>query len=338
MSGLRKALLAGLLTVGVALALAGCGNSGEGADSPPAAAGTSPAAAETKSPDSSPAKTTRMYTDASGRQVEIPVTPERIVAHFYAPELVSLESKFVGTNFANAKLVLSEKQLEGVEDIGASTGAAPNTEKILALDPDIIIIPDFLDATSVEALGKIAPVVTMKYSGDVFSRITELGDIIGKKEKAAAWVKQYNDKAARKKADLASMVEKGETATAFVVFQDKLLYVYGPQRLGPTMYDALGFKAPQAVEKLFAAAPDKLWLTISQETLPEYAGDHIFLVTQDANEASRKGVEELLQSPIWKSLPAVKNGHAHVVNNRWAFNDSVTLEWLLEEMPKVLKP
>ncbi|CAG7651323.1 hypothetical protein PAESOLCIP111_06293 [Paenibacillus solanacearum] len=280
----------------------------------------------------------RIYTDTVGRKVEIPSKPKRVVAHFYAPEMVSLNGTMVGTNFANARQVLKAEQLKGVEDVGGQ-GSSPSLEKVLSLGPDLIIVPDFLDTATLEGLSKVAPTVTMPYSSDVFSRITALGDIIGKPDEAAAWIKRYKDKSEQKKKELAPLVAKGQTASAFVVFQDKLLYLYGPQRLGPTMYDALGFKPPEAVKRLFAAKENenKLWLTISRETLPEMAGDHIFLVTQDANEASRQGVEELMQSSIWKSLPAAKNGQAYVVSNRWAFNDSVTLEWLLDEMSKVLK-
>ncbi|MDF2724917.1 MAG: ferrichrome transporter substrate-binding protein, partial [Paenibacillus sp.] len=298
---------------------------------------TSGAASGAADKEKEKAPATRAYTDAMGRKVEIPTAPKRIVAHFYAPEMVSLKTKMVGTNFSNAKLVLTEADLKGVEDV-AGQGSSPSLEKILSLTPDLIIVPDFLDAAAMEALSKIAPTVAMPYSGDVFSRITALGDIIGKKEEASAWIKNYNAKSEQKKKEVAPLLAKGQTASAFVVFQDKLLYIYGPQRFGPTMYDALGFKPPEAVKALFAAKENegKLWLTVSPEKLPELAGDHIFLVTQDTNEASKKGVEELIQSALWKNLPAVKNGQAHVVNNRWAFNDSVTLEWLLDEMPKVL--
>ncbi|MEF3302129.1 ABC transporter substrate-binding protein [Paenibacillus sp. GYB003] len=325
----KRSLLTLLLAVLFALGLTACGTGRE-----EAANGATGGGAEKETPPSS-----RMYTDALGRKVEIPSEPKRIAAHFYAPEMVSLNSRMVGTNFANARLVLKEEQLKGVEDIGGQ-GSSPSLEKVLALAPDLIIVPDFLDAAALEALSKIAPTVTMPYSGDVFSRIKALGDMIGKQDEAAAWIKRYKDKAEQKKKEIAPIVEKGQTASAFVVFQDKQLYVYGPQRLGPIMYDALGFKAPEAVNRLFAAKENenKLWVTISMEKLPELAGDHIFLVTQDANDASRKGVEELIQNSVWKNLPAVKNGQAYVVSNRWAFNDSVTLEWLLDEMPKVLKP
>lgn len=344
MAANKKITMAAVFILVMALLLAACGggnngagsSNGENTDQQTEVGAQASGAPDTESQSvEAVTSLTHLYTDSSGREVEIPSKPERIVAHFYAPEMVSLGVPMVGTNHANAKLVLTEEQLQGVQDIGAEGSATPSLEKVLSLEPDIIIVPDFLDATALEGLSKIAPTVTMNYSGDVFSRITALGDIIGKQEAAADWIKSYEAKAAEKRAELASVVGEGETASAFVVFQDKLLYIYGPQRLGPTMYDALGFKAPEAVQELFAENPDKLWLAISQETLPELAGDHIFLVTQDTNEASREGVEELTKSAIWQSLPAVKNGQAYVVGNRFAFNDSVTLEWLLEEMPKV---
>lgn len=330
----KQAVAAVLLTALLALLLAACGGGKTETTSGMEENGAEKAAAQSAAPPAN-----RTYTDALGRKVEIPSAPKRIVAHFYAPEMVSLNIPMVGTNFANARLVLDEEHLKGVEDI-AGQGSAPSLEKVLSLTPDLIIVPDFLDANALESLSKIAPTVTMPYSGDVFSRVSALGEITGRTDVASAWIQRYKAKSEEKKKETAPIVAKGPTASAFVVFQDKLLYLYGPQRLGPTMYEALGFQAPEAVKRLFAEKENenKLWLPITLEKLPEFAGDHIFLVVQDANEASRKGIEELMQSNVWKSLPAVKNGQAYPVSNRWAFNDSVTLEWLLDEMPKTLKP
>ncbi|SCW84556.1 iron complex transport system substrate-binding protein [Paenibacillus tianmuensis] len=74
---------------------------------------------------------------------------------------------------------------------------------------------------------------------------------------------------------------------AFVFFQDKLLYVYGNQRLSSTLYDALGFSRPEKVATLFKDKPTRQ--SISNEALPDYAGARIFLVTLDNNESAKKG-------------------------------------------------
>ncbi len=276
----------------------------------------------------------RQYTDANGREVEVPDHPQRIIAHYYAAEVVALEGPLVGTNFINAELVVPEKQLQGVEDIGQEV--APNLEKVLSLHPDLIIVPNFLESNDVEELSKIAPTVVVDYSSGTFDHLRALGEIIGKSEQAEAWIKAYTAKAAEKRSQLQSVIAPGETASAFVLYQDKQLYLYGPKRLGPTMYDALGFTIPPKVEALFKDDPGALWKAISLETFPEYAGDRIFLVSESGDEAAKKELEEVKNGTIWKNIPAVKNGKAYIVGDRWAFNDPLTLDWLLDEMTDVL--
>ncbi len=278
---------------------------------------------------------TRMYVDAMGRNVELPALPERIIAHYYASELHAINQPIIGTNFVNASSVLSEEQLKGIEDIGGE-GMAPNLEKTLALNPDLIIVPNFMEQSDLEALSKIAPTVVLDYSSDVFSRLRAIGEIIGKPENAEKWIADYTAKAEEKRKEVESLIMPGETASAFIIYHGKELYVYGPQRLGPIMYDVLGFTMPQKVEEMFKDKKDSLWEMISLEALPEFAGDRIFLVASDDSEETKQMIEEVMNEPVWRGLPAVKSGKAHVVDSKWAFNDPLTLDWLLDEMTKTV--
>ncbi|MGF9911838.1 ABC transporter substrate-binding protein [Paenibacillus ehimensis] len=278
---------------------------------------------------------TRLFKDAKGREVTIPAAPQRAVVHYYAAEAISLGVKPVATNWINASLILSKDQLQGIEDIGGE-GVNPNVEKVLSLSPDLIIVPDFLEQTSLDALSKVAPTVAVSYTDDIFTRMKTMGDVLGKSKEAEAWITRYKAKAQQKREQLKPYIKEGETASAFVFFQDKLLYVYGNQRLSSTLYDALGFSRPEKVAALFKDKPTLLWQSISNEALPDYAGDRIFLVVLDNNENAKKGAEELMNSPVWRNLPAVKNGKAYVVGNKWSFYDPVTLDWLLDEMPKLM--
>ncbi|KQO17817.1 ABC transporter substrate-binding protein [Paenibacillus sp. Leaf72] len=318
------------------LLLAACGsNAGHSAEG----AGSTPAAAATESASAQPAATeeqaaARIYKDVMGREVELPSNPQRIVAHYYASEMMALGFPMVGTNFLNAKAVLGEEKLQGIADVSGE-GVSTNLEKVLALEPDLIIVPNFLDAAEFEELSKIAPTVVIDYSGDIFSRLRSLSEIVGKPEQAEDWIKKYEAKSEEKRELLKPVVAAGGTASAFVVHVDGKLYIYGPQRLGPTMYDALGFKAPDKVGELFKDGKD-LWKEISLEALPDFAGDHIFLILQDDNEDAKKGTEEIINGAVWKNIPAVKNGHAYIVGKRWSFNDPLTLDWLLDEMTNEL--
>lgn len=283
--------------------------------------------------EASTAEQTRTYTDAAGREIQLPARPQHIVAHFFAPEMVALGAPVVGTNYANAKLSLTEEQMTGMADISGE-GVNPNVEAVLALEPDLILVPNFLETATVDALEKIAPTVVMDYSEESFARLRKLGEIVGMKDQADQWIANYEEKAKQKREELKSYVKEGETASAFIMHSDQKLYVYGPQRLGPTMYDALGFIQPDKLAELTSSAPDALWTEISLEVLPEYAGDRIFFVTPSSNEEALNKMKELQNSAVWKEVPAVKNGHVYVVESRWALNDPLTLDWLLDEMPK----
>ncbi|WP_176706101.1 ABC transporter substrate-binding protein [Paenibacillus hemerocallicola] len=332
MQRLTKAIALLCAVVIMGSLLAACGAKSE---APKSEAGENKAAASAPKETAPAQPATRVIKDAKGRDVTIPTKPQRIVSHYFPAETAALGVKAVGTNYATATQILSKEQLEGVEDIGGQ-GVNPNLEKILSLNPDLILVPDFLEPNGVEALSKIAPTVVVSYTVDLFTRLRTLGDITGKTKEAEEWIAKYNKKAQEKRDQLKPYVKPGETATAFVLFQDKKLYVYGNQRLGSTMYDALGFVRPEKATKLFESNKDALWQTISEETLPDYAGDRIFIVVNDSNPDVKKAAEQFLGSPVWKNLPAVKNGKAYVVGNKWSFYDPITLDWLLDEMPKLL--
>ncbi|MCB0084411.1 MAG: ABC transporter substrate-binding protein, partial [Caldilineaceae bacterium] len=102
---------------------------------------TAPAAAE---PPAS-----HVSTDAFGREVELPAGPQRIIAHYFASDMVALGLPMIGTNYVNAELVLTPEQLAVLTDTGTGD---PNVETILSLQPDLIFVPDFTDAAVVDLL------------------------------------------------------------------------------------------------------------------------------------------------------------------------------------------
>nr|WP_246427728.1 ABC transporter substrate-binding protein [Paenibacillus phyllosphaerae] len=319
----------------LAALVAACSNSNEPASNNAGGQAEQETQASQEASESQNTQETRSYTDAAGRTVELPAHPSRIVAHYFASELVALQAPVIATNYINAKQVLTEEQLSKLEDIGGE-GTAPNLEKTISLAPDLILVPNFLEAADIDALSKIAPTVVLDYSAKVFDRLKTIGEITGLSKEADDWIASYNAKAEEKRKKVAPTIEAGETASAFILYQDKTLYIYGPQRLGPTMYDVFGFEKPAKVSEFFADKQDSLWEAISMESLADYAGDRIFLVAPDDTEESKKLIEEMVGGSVWKSLPAVKNNKAYVVSSRWAFNDPLTLDWLIDEMAATL--
>ncbi|WP_126425377.1 ABC transporter substrate-binding protein [Brevibacillus marinus] len=273
---------------------------------------------------------TRLYTDALGRKVAVPVHPERVVVQQFYAEMLALGIEMVGTNKTqSADMTVAKEMLADVEDIG---NIFAGLEKVASLEADLIVVPEYLERAVLDNLAKIAPTVVVNYSDSMYSRLRAIGALFGKSDEAEAWIQAYEAKAAQTKERLASVVRPGETISAFILYHDKQLYVYGNQMIGATLYGTLGFAPPPKLKELIAGNPSELWYTISPETLPDYAGDYVMIITPNGDPAAEQETSALMNGPVWRSIPAVVNGRAIALDYKWAFYDPLTMERLLDEL------
>ncbi|MDG0809187.1 helix-turn-helix domain-containing protein [Cohnella rhizosphaerae] len=140
----NKPSMAASLLFGISLLLAACG--GNGAGNGESAQSSQPASAKaTAAAESS--EQTRIYKDALKRETEIPVNPEHVVVVTYGGYLLPLGMKPAGADDATLKQYPEE--MAGVKNIGEGLG---KEEAIAALDPDLIIVPDYYDASQIREL------------------------------------------------------------------------------------------------------------------------------------------------------------------------------------------
>lgn len=77
--------------------------------------------------------------------------------------------------------------------------------------------------------------------------------------------------------------------------------------------------------------------TISLEVLPEYMGDHIFLYGSGSEDA-----KEILNSEVWKRLPAVQKGQVYTygsldgTEDEFVMEDPYSLELQLDSIKNLL--
>ncbi|AET59641.1 ferrichrome-binding protein [Paenibacillus terrae HPL-003] len=122
-------------------------------------------------------------------------------------------------------------------------------------------------------------------------------------------------------------------------------------------YAALSKIAPTIVFDTFAPLNERLlhlgeivnkkkaaedWLAqykikeIEPSQLPDYAGNRIFMLIPTASD-SKRTLERMLNSSLWRSLPAVRQGQVYFVEaDRWNWNDAMTRQKLLTALPKLL--
>ncbi|WP_397327354.1 ABC transporter substrate-binding protein [Paenibacillus arenilitoris] len=318
------ALLVFLLAI--TLLLGACGqapaNGGQTSDEPTNAASPTPAS---NSNDEGAARDAETVTFKAGNgDVRVPKNPKRIVdtTTFYTGYFLALGAKPVGIGEGAMANPYFEGLLDGVESLGNT--ASP--ERILELDPDLIIV--FTGTEGIEELEQIAPVVAIEYGKlNYKDQMLEFGKLTGKEAEAKAWVEQWDQKIGELKPQIQAAV--GDKTVSILNPYSKGLYVFGHNygRGGEIIYGEFGLKAPAGAQKE-AIDSGTGWASISLEMLPEYAGDIIFTCPWSGDTSDPKIVYD---NPLWNGLPAVKAGHVFQLNPKAdTYNDPISLEAQLD--------
>ncbi|MGG6312321.1 ABC transporter substrate-binding protein [Paenibacillus macerans] len=270
---------------------------------------------------------TKVYKDFKGEEITIPTDPQRIVSITHLGDLLALGVKPIGAgSLALENSVLLEKELEGVENVGDVS-----VEKVLELQPDLIIVPTYLPADIVDQLKKIGPVVTLATSGwegiDPLEEVKTLGEMLGREQQAEEFIARYKQKAEEAKVKLSTVIGPGETVGTYSIWA-KNFWVWPKTRdAGYNLYEMFGLKPQDKIEKeVFPGAG----ADISLEVLPDYAADHMFVTVYEPDGGAERA-QEVMNGPVWKNIPAVKNNHVYLLNYKefWMV-DGLNLEKQLD--------
>ncbi|WP_366294181.1 AraC family transcriptional regulator [Paenibacillus sp. AN1007] len=305
-----KPTLAVSLLFSLSLLLAACGGGAE----TPTAAGTDTAA-----------KSMRMYTDASGRKVEIPAQPSKPVIITYGGYLLPLGMKPAGAN--TETLERYPEELAGVPDIGSGNG---NVEMISGLEPDVIIVPDYTSKEIVGTYEKIAPTITVAWGGDpdVINTLRTMGDIMDRKDEAEQWIAKFEEKLKSIRSELNINIKPGTTAMSFVIYNKEVLLGGEGGTLGKLIYEDFGFSMPEQY-KVYSDGGTVL----SLEKLADKPADYFFTQMEDEEMDQ---MMELFEEPVYQSIPAIKNNRIiNVSRNYWNYGPYLAdkgLDSLIEQV------
>ncbi|WP_341201364.1 iron-hydroxamate ABC transporter substrate-binding protein [Metaplanococcus flavidus] len=249
--------------------------------------------------------------------VEVPTDPKRIIALTNGPNVLALEGNIVGIDEWTGMNPLFEEKLEGVEIV-----TEDNLEKIIELDPDLIIAGSHMK--NLDKLGEIAPTVSFTWGKlDYLDQQVEIGKLLNKEEQAVSWAEDFQKRAAAIGDEIRA--EIGEDATVSVIESgNKEFYVFGDNYARGTeiLYQAMDLNMPAKVEELALEAGV---YTFSSEVLPEFAGDYvIFSKNPDVDNS-------FTETDVWQNIPAVKNDQVFEINTKAStYSDPITLEYLLD--------
>ncbi|UKS29385.1 ABC transporter substrate-binding protein [Paenibacillus sp. HWE-109] len=305
------------------LVLSACGNGTDTTSSTKTGtqATTTPAATAQAEATASAPKTYAAKT-AKG-DVTIPAAPKRVVAAYYHGTLAALGITPIG---ASKEWWMGSPFLKEQEAKMADIGSPASLEKVTSMDPDLIVINGFSEE-NYDKFAKITPTVFIPYTSykNVREEMKLLGDTFGRQKEAADWLVKYEQKAKESREKIKASVKEDESAVIINVREKKISLLgdnYG--RGGEVIYNMLKFKVPDFVQKQ-AIDSGKQLVEISMETLPTYANaDHIFICMNAGT--TEEQVKAVLDSPVWKTLPAVKNNKVHILDyNTYLYYDPISI-------------
>ncbi|MFD0673301.1 ABC transporter substrate-binding protein [Cohnella sp. GCM10027633] len=317
-----KVTLLVLLAAMLAVFAAACGSNNNNGNS------ASPSASEGSSPSAStaaPEATTKTIKDGLDRDVEIPTNPQRIVVLGNYGEIASLGIKPVGTIGYYLDKYGAEKTA-GVENVGQDEA---DLEKVLALKPDLIIIPSYFKPEVLEGLSKIAPTIATKWGLLPLEHLHILAGWLGKEAEEQAWLAQYGEKAAAAKEQLKSFNLEGQKAVVLQFWTNKI-YQHATGVFTPLFKD-IGFVPTEAEAKVTVTAE------ISEEAVVDYVADadKLFLLVDGQADIDTINA---MKASAWKNIPAVKNDQVYIVESaRWNDYSTAAMEWMLEDLVKIIK-
>ena len=244
-----------------------------------------------------------VVTDDLGRTVELKEKPSRIVvtsASFLEPlEAVG------GADFVAGRPDSKTKMPDYAKDI-ASVGKVYqiDTEKVLACQPDLVIINKGMNEKLVDALeanGIKTLVLDMKSYDDVKREVATLAAVTGNPDKGQQLIHDMDDKIAAVK----SSIPQDRRKVSIIHSTNQGLTVQLDGSIAGSIANMLGWEnvasGSQPLEKNPDAAP------YSMETLVAQNPEIIFVTSMGKLEAIKASMEETMQGPAWQSIPAVKN-------------------------------
>ncbi|WP_055108576.1 ABC transporter substrate-binding protein [Paenibacillus ihumii] len=322
-----------LILLCIALAgslLAGCGtDSAKNSPGQPAASQPAEASAPAKNaPEAQSGE--RTFKDDLGHEIQVPERPQRVFAPYLEDSLLKLGVKPVA-QWSNGNLGHGylQGELQDVPKLDFS-GGAPSSEVLLSYEPDLIVLhtANYAGDGVYENYSKIAPTyVFNNAAGDVEKSLEILGELLGKTEEAKQALESYQQKVDEAKA----AIEKNAPGkkVAIIRFAAKGVSLMGGNYFcGYVLNQQLGIEMTKLTE-------NENSLNLSLEILPELDADYIFVINAYGQGTER--MKEMTESSIWKSIPAVQQGHVHEVSDEyWLGSGLIAYEKIIDDVVKLM--
>jgi iron complex transport system substrate-binding protein len=253
---------------------------------------------------------TRLVKHAMG-ETTVPTNPQRVIALDYGEldNALALGITPIGatTNSATGDGdLLSYVKDKTAKTVGVGTSAQPNLEKILSLNPDLILGDLDRHGKIYHQLSEIAPTVLsedVNTNWEVTFNLT--ANALNKIPEGEALLQHYQNSLKDFKQQI---VQKGATPQVSLlrVYTNKVR-VYMKNSFSGLLLEDAGLKRPPFSDK------NEFFVEVGLEQLKDIGGDALLIAQFGGNEED--AFTELKKQPLWQNMAAVKNKRVFVVND-----------------------
>ncbi|MBC2931590.1 ABC transporter substrate-binding protein [Nocardioides sp. zg-1228] len=260
---------------------------------------------------------------ADNGEIEIPADPERVVATGYAvPVLLEVDAPLVGiSEWGRGTALMTEEDLATYEETPKVMGESAdsiNYDAVAAAEPDVIILGvplPVLGDVNMERLETIAPVVVLGPG-----RPDDWKDLGARQSEAAGASEQYAENQEAYEARAAELTDKYADVLEGLDFGHVGSYgdVTAGQfhrefagSWGTNIATDIGVTYYGEVKDPTDGGSAEVSEYPSIEELPDSLGDaDVITYSVQGDGTPVEAVQYVLDSPLWKNLPAVEDGMA----------------------------
>lgn len=250
---------------------------------------------------------TRVVTDEFG-EVTIPTNPQRVAGIYLEDYLKALDVEPVvqwyNPTWGKQEYLNLDAPLFDI------TGSL---EALMAENPDLIIVDGGADKERYDQYSKIAP--TYRIPEEALQSSEEMlkvvADVLGIPEKADSVLAEYNNNVTAAKVKFEQSIGKETVAVIRVNTGDKTIALFGiKNRFIGEIYNKFGLEPHRLVKEM-----ENFQEILSEEAFATLDADHIIVLVSNGDWNSPENADsiKLLESPLWKSVPAFANDHVYKV-------------------------
>lgn len=206
----------------------------------------------------------------------------------------------------------------------------PNLEKILQLNPDLIIGIEFFGKPIFKQLSQIAPTALGNWNGFPTWReyFNFVAHVLGKEDEAKQVWNSYERKIGEIKTDLENQLQDVEVSLVYACCGT--LTIDAENSFAGSILADIGVRRPKS-----QAAVDDGIIILSEERIPEIDADILFISVFD--EESEQVLANWQKQPLWNQLKAVRNKQVYLVNyDIWRGGNPIAADLVVDDLLKYL--